>query len=102
MKVFINKVSGPNLKTKSYQMRIEFSEPFSDTDFERQLIEHLDLEWKKIGVYYFWHVGFDFADGFFDDFNNMKVPLEKIIETTKESLNKYKDKILSITFKDIN
>jgi hypothetical protein len=102
MDVKIIKVSNPILGIKSYQMRIEFNQTFNDSVFERQLIEDFDLEWKKIGVHYLWHIGENFADGFFDDFNGLKISISEIIENSKITIEKYKDKILSITFKDIN
>jgi hypothetical protein len=102
MKIIIIKDVNQELKGKSYQMRIEFCEAFSGSNYELQLIEKLDLEWKKIGVYYFWHIGVNFADGFFDDFNGMKISLNEIITNTQKPLNQYSDKILSVTFRDIN
>ena len=98
----IIKVSDSDLKIRSFQMRIEFNETFSDSIYERELIESFDLEWKKIGVHYFWHIGETFADGFFDDFNNLKITLDEIVENSKLMIEKYNDKILSVTFKDIN
>jgi hypothetical protein len=59
------KISKLELKSKSYQMRIEFQERFTNSDYEEQFIIDLDLEWKKIEVHYFWHIGENFVDGFF-------------------------------------
>ena len=102
MKIEIHKISNPELVKKSYQMRIEFREAFSDSDYEQRLISDLDMEWEKIGVHYLWHIGDKFADGFFDDFNEMKISLNNIIEATKKVLDNYDEKILSVNFKDIN
>lgn len=102
MEIIVNKISNPNLNIKSYQMRIEFREIFYESDYEKLLINDLDSEWKQIGVYYLWHIGDNFAEGFFDDFDDMKITLNEIIEITKNVLEKYNDEVLSITFKDIN
>lgn len=101
-KIKVIKESNSNFEYKSFQMRIEFGESFSDSDYEKQLIKDFDEEWKKIGVFYFWHIGEDFADGFFEDFNEVKITLDEIIASTRKNLDSYKDKIKTITFKDIN
>ena len=102
MEIIVNKISNPNLNIKSYQMRIEFREIFYESDYEKLLINDLDSEWKQLGVYQLWHIGDNFAEGFFDDFDDMKITLNEIIEITKNVLEKYNDEVLSITFKDIN
>jgi hypothetical protein len=45
MQVDIYKISKLDLNSKSYQMRIEFKEKFTDSDYEEQFIIDLDLEW---------------------------------------------------------
>lgn len=102
MEFKIIKVSNSELKTKSYQMRIQFKSAFANSDFEIPLIDDFDKEWQQIGVYYSWHIGENFADGFFDDFNNLKISLETIAEASTFLLNKYNEKIVSVIFKEIN
>lgn len=102
MQVNIYKISKLDLNSKSYQMRIEFKEKFTDSDYEEQFIIDLDLEWKKIEVHYCWHIGENFVDGFFDDFDNLKIKIDDIISSAKKALIKYKEKIVVINFTEIN
>ncbi|HGE5775886.1 TPA: hypothetical protein ACGGHC_002726 [Flavobacterium psychrophilum] len=83
-------------------MRIEFRKTFSDSIYEQKLITDFDSEWKKIGVYFLWHIGENFAEGFFEDFNNLKITFEEIVESSKIIISNYNEKILSVIFKEVN
>lgn len=102
MKIEIIKEANLKLKEKSYQLRIEFRDNFYESDYEKLLIQDLDKAWLEIGVSYFWHIGENFADGFFIDFNEGKINLEDIISTTQKTLKRYEDKIVLLKFRDTN
>ncbi len=102
MKIEIIKEEMEYLKGKSYQMRIDFLTEFCDSHFETQFVEDLDNTWREIGVFYMWHIGQNFVDGFFEDAKNLTTQLSDIINATEQTLTKYESHISQVIFKDIN
>lgn len=100
MKVEKLKESNNNLRTKSFQMRIEFIGKISE--YEDEFVRSCEEVWKTIQANYFWHIGVDFVDGFFYNSNNSEIDFDDIILVTLDVLNDYKENISRVIFKDIN
>ena len=102
MKIEIIKEEVTSLRAKSYQMRIDFVKEFCDSDFETQFIKDLDDAWREIGVFYMWHIGQNFVDGFFEDAKNLATQFSDIIKATEKALCKYEYHISQVIFKNVN